>query len=155
MNKLTEKQRKFVHYLLELGNQTEAYIRAGYKASSREVAEANARNLLGKESIKEYYEVKVKELEGDRVASSKEVMEYLTKVIREEEKEERVFIVDGRTVKVKCDPAIKDRNRAAELLAKRYGLLKENVLLEHSVLIVDDILVDDIPGYSKIKTSSD
>ena len=60
--KLTIKQKAFADYYIELGNATEAYIRAGYKATKREVAEANARKLLGNNSVKKYIDEKMKEM---------------------------------------------------------------------------------------------
>ena len=55
---LTIKQKAFAEYYIKLGNATESYIKAGYKASKREVAEANARKLLGKDSVKKYIKEK-------------------------------------------------------------------------------------------------
>ena len=45
--KLTEKQKRFAEEYIKLGNATQAYIDAGYSVTKREVAEANARKLLG------------------------------------------------------------------------------------------------------------
>ena len=65
--KLTIKQKAFADYYIELGNATEAYIRAGYKATKREVAEANARKLLGNHSVKKYIDDKMKQIEKSGV----------------------------------------------------------------------------------------
>ena len=52
--KLTEKQKRFAEEYIKLGNATQAYIDAGYSVTKREVAEANARKLLGNNSVIEY-----------------------------------------------------------------------------------------------------
>ena len=73
-------------------------------------------------------------------------MKYLTSVMRNEVTEE-VVVVEGEgdgissARKVKKDISAKDRNKAAELLGKRYGMFtdKLNVEGEVSVMIVDDV----------------
>ena len=59
---LTIKQKAFAEYYIKLGKATESYIKAGNKASKREVAEANARKLLGKDSVKKYIKEKMEEI---------------------------------------------------------------------------------------------
>ncbi len=124
---LTIKQKAFAEYYIKLGNATESYIKAGYKASKREVAEANARKLLGKDSVKKYIKEKMEEISNNRIADATEILEYLTKGIRQELEEEVVvmvnkgdFISEPKIVKKKI--SIKDSNKCAELLGKRYSL---------------------------------
>ena len=53
-----------------------------------------------------------------------------------------VYDKDGSFVEEReGPPTVRDRNKAAELLAKRYGLLNENMNInaEMAVKIVDDI----------------
>ena len=141
---LTIKQKAFAEYYIKLGNATESYIKAGYKASKREVAEANARKLLGKDSVKKY--IKMEEISNNRIADATEILEYLTKGMRQELEEEVVVMVnkgeftsEPQTVKKKI--SIKDSNKCAELLGKRYGLYTEKVEVngDMGVKIVDDI----------------
>ena len=144
--KLTIKQKAFADYYIELGNATEAYIKAGYKVTKREVAEANARKLLGNHSVKKYIDDRLEEIQSNRIAKAEEVLEYLTRVIRNEEKEEVVVTVnvgDFQTEikKVKKELSAKDKLKAAELLGKRYSLFTEKVDLngDIGVTIIDDI----------------
>lgn len=159
---MTEKQKRFADYYIELGNATESYIRAGYKCSSRSVAEANARKLLGNYSVKEYIDKKLVELSSERIANATEVMEYLTCVMRREHKEivvvtlneeTSMYVPDEngtmrkQTVKrevpdlVEIPAKLSDANKAAELLGKRYSLFTDKLKIEGSVgvQIVDDI----------------
>lgn len=144
--KLTIKQQTFADYYIELGNATEAYIKAGYKASKREVAEANARKLLGNDSVKKYIKEKMQEIGSSRIAKAEEVLEYLTKGMRQELEEEVVVMVstgdfmnEPQIIKKKI--SIKDSNKCAELLGKRYALFTEKVDVEGNVgvTIIDDI----------------
>ncbi len=113
-NQITIKQQKFADKYIETGNATQSYIDAGYKATTREVAEANARKLLGKDSVHIYIENRMKELEKDTIASQEEVLEYFTRVMRGEEKD--AFGLDA---------GLKDRTDAAVWLGKRHGLFTD------------------------------
>jgi phage terminase small subunit len=135
---LTAKQQRFVdEYLVDL-NATQAAIRAGYsKKTARQIAKEN----LTKPYIKAYIDQQLKKLEDERIAEAKEVLQYLTAVMRGETEEEIVGFTEFGVERVRKMPYIKDRVKAAELLAKRYGLLNENMNLtaEMAVKIVDDI----------------
>ena len=140
--KLTEKQKRFCDYYIETGNATEAAIRAGY---SQKTARFIGAENLTKPNIKLYIEQRLKELEDERIADATEVLQYLTSVMRGEMTETRYIAVydkDGSFVEEReGPPTVRDRNKAAELLAKRYGLLNENMNInaEMAVKIVDDI----------------
>ena len=140
--RLTEKQKRFADYYIETGNATEAAIKAGY--SQRTARFIGAENLT-KPNIKSYIEKRLKELEDERIADATEVLQYLTSVMRGEITETRYIAVydkDGSFVEEReGPPTVRDRNKAAELLAKRYGLLNENMNInaEMAVKIVDDI----------------
>lgn len=126
-NKLTPKQRAFADYYIELGNATEAYIKAGY---NKKGARANSARLIANDSIKQYIDERLSKIEDERIAKGEEVLQYLTKVMRGEEKDQ-----------FGLDPSLQDRTKAAELLGKRYRLFTEKVELEgvQQVQIVDDI----------------
>ena len=100
VNKLTPKQRAFADYYIEIGNATEAARRAGYKGKNlNRIASEN----LSKLDIKQYID--------ERLAKGEEVLQYLTRVMRGEEKDQ-----------FGLDASLQDRTKAAELLGKRYRL---------------------------------
>ncbi|MGL5718007.1 MAG: PBSX family phage terminase large subunit [Paraclostridium sp.] len=153
--KLTSKQRAFADYYIELGNATEAAIKAGY--SKKTSAEMGYENLR-KPHIKLYIDEIMKEIESKRIADAREVMEYLTRVLRDEETEQVVvtknsgdFVTEVVTVDKKLDA--KDRIKASELLAKRYYLFNDREIklkemkmdLELKKAIEEEVNVDDKP----------
>lgn len=120
--KLTPKQKAFCDYYLETGNQTEAAIKAGYsKKSARVIGQEN----MLKPAIKEYLEKRVAEIDAKRIADANEVLEYLTRVMRGEEKEQ-----------FGLDISIQDRTKAAELLGKRYRLFTDKVQVDGIVPVM-------------------
>lgn len=141
--KLTPKQKAFADYYIELGNATEAAIRAGYnEKSARFVGSEN----LTKPNIKSYIEERMKEIESERIAKAEEVLAFLSSSLRGDVLEEVVAAEsDGvggmKPVIVKKQLSAKDRIKAAELLGKRYALFTEKVDLDGNleVTIIDDI----------------
>lgn len=132
MAALTEKQKRFCDLYIKLGNATEAAIQAGY---SRKTAKVIGQENLTKPYLREYINDRLAELESSRIADAKEVLQYLTAVMRGEKDEEVIVtegVGDGRSEAkiVKKKMGGRDQVRAAELLAKRYGLLTDKV--EHS-----------------------
>lgn len=109
--KFTPKQKAFADYYIETGNATEAARRAGYKKPN-----VQGSQNLEKLSIKSYIEERVKALDEKRIAKGEEVLQYLTKVMRGEEKDQ-----------FGLDPSLQDRTKAAELLGKRYRLFVDKV----------------------------
>lgn len=139
--KLTEKQRRFIDYYIEKGNATEAARLAGYKQPHVQ----GAQNLS---KLRPYIDERLKELEEERIADAREVMRFLTAAMRGEIKEDVVvvesvgdFMSEARIVKKEL--SARDRIKAAELLAKRYGLLvdRQQLDIQGSVQIVDDVPV--------------
>jgi phage terminase small subunit len=140
-NELTEKQRIFCIEYLKDFNGTRAYKAAYPHIKKDNTAAAASSRLLRNVNIKAYIDKCLEEIESDLIADAKEVMKYLTAVMRGQEEEEIVGFTDYGTEKVKKLPYVKDRVKAAELLGKRYNLFTDNVNLsgEVGVQIVDDI----------------
>jgi phage terminase small subunit len=145
--KLTPKQRAFCDYYISTGNATEAAIKAGYsEKTARKIGHEN----LTKLDIKKYIDEKLEEMSSSRIADASETMEYLTKVIRDEETEETVVVInvgDFMSEPKIVDKKIgaKDKLKAAELLGKRYRLWTDKVEVEGAIPIViagDDELED-------------
>nr|DAL53629.1 MAG TPA_asm: Terminase small subunit [Bacteriophage sp.] len=130
VKELTIKQRKFADFYIETGNATQSYIDAGYKATNRKVAEANARKLLANYLVKNYIEVRMEELQQNMIASQEEILQYLTRVMRGEEKDQ-----------FGLDASLKDRTDCAKLLGQKYGTFKEKFEVAGNipVVITDDI----------------
>lgn len=130
IKELTIKQQKFADIYIETGNATQSYIDAGYKATTRKVAESNAKKLLRNYSVSLYVQKKMEQLQKETIASQDEVLEYLTKVMRGEEKDS-----------FGLDASLQDRTKCAELLGKRYGTFKEKVDVAGNIPVViqDDI----------------
>lgn len=127
MDKMTEKQKAFCDYYIETGNATEAAIKAGY---SKKTAKVIGSENLTKPYLKQYIDERLTKIEDERIAKGEEVLQYLTKVMRGEEKDQ-----------FGLDASLQDRTKAAELLGKRYRLFTEKIEVDgvQQVQIVDDI----------------
>ena len=144
---MTPKQKRFCDEYLIDTNATQAAIRAGY---SEKTAYAIGNENLSKPEIRAYIDERLAEIQSKSIADATEVMQYLTSVLRGEEKEEVIVVEgcgEGYSSARHIDKAVgaKDKLKAAELLAKRYGLLTDKVGIEGVVPVVisgDDDLED-------------
>ena len=139
MVKLTEKQKRFADYYIELGNATKATIKAGY---SSKYANTNASKLLQNTTIKSYIDERLSQLASERIVSAEEVLEFLSSVMRNEQKEEVLRGVGmGEQAKTHIEVSAKDRVKAAELLGKRYALFtdKTEMTVTEVPVFVDDL----------------
>lgn len=142
---MTDNQRKFCdEYIIDC-NATRAYLAAYPHVKNEHSARTLASRLLTKVDIKTYIDEQLEKISSDKIADAKEVMEYLTSVLRGESLSEIVVVEgdgDGCSSARRMDKAPDERERlkAAELLGKRYGLFKDNVALEvEPVVIVNDL----------------
>lgn len=125
---MTIKQKKFADEYIKTGNATQSAINAGY---SKKTARTTGAENLTKPNIKSYVDKKLTELEEKTIAESKEVMQYLTSVLRGETYDEVYYKTElgGETLgKIKVQN--KDRLKAAELLMKRFGINTSDLDIE-------------------------
>lgn len=161
MIKLTPKQQAFADYYIELASATDAYLKAGYKVKSKNVAKVNASRLLTNANVKKYIEERMKQIEDASIAKQTEILQTLTSILRRETNDYEVAIVKkaetievqgskstyekvvyseyAETVPVKTK--IKDINKAAELLGKHYAMWTDKQQIDGNigVTIIDDL----------------
>ena len=143
---MTEKQKIFCdEYLIDL-NATRAYKAAYPKVKKDTVAAASAARLLTNVKVKTYIAERLEELHSERTADAREVLEYLTAVLRGVSESETV-VVEGtgegcsKARRMLKAPDEKERLKAAELLGKYYALFTDKAQVEQSgaVQIINDI----------------
>lgn len=111
MSKLTEKQKRFCEeYLIDL-NATQAYIRAGYKAKSNEIARVESHKLLTKPNIQHYIEELRSEQSKRTEITADKVLEELGAVAFNRE--------------IECIG--RDKVKALELIGQHLGMFTEKV----------------------------
>lgn len=140
--KLTEKQKRFADYYIQFGNATKAANMAGY---SEKYSNTNASKLLQNTTLNAYISEQLEKLQNERTANAQEVLEFLTSVMRGDQKEQ-LMRFDGDGVQTIDDVNLqgKDRIKAAELLGKRYALFTDRQQIDvQSVTFVDDVPGDD------------
>ena len=106
--KLTNRQKAFADYYIETGNATEAARRAGY---SKNTLGAIGYENLNKPQISAYIHERMTLIEDERIAGVKEVLQFYTKVLRGEEKDQ-----------FGLDASLADRLKAGDSLMKRYAV---------------------------------
>lgn len=142
---LTPKREKFCQQMAKLGNQYQAYIKAfNCKNMKRATIDNNAYMLMQDSEIKARLKELGCEAKNKNIADATEIQEYLTRVMRGEEKEECVTVEgtgegcsEARIVKKQVTP--KDRTKAAETLAKMTGCFDIKIKIDNTPIIQDDI----------------
>lgn len=115
--KLTEKQKKFSDYYIELGNATQAAIKAGYSAK---YANTNASKLLQNTTIKKYIDERMEQLASERIMSAQEILERLSLIAKADIKETVVIANAEGYSEVEKPPDFKTQIQAMKELLKRY-----------------------------------
>ncbi len=143
---LTEKQKRFADCMVKYDNATKAYHEAGYSAKSDKVAGVEGHKLLKKPKIKEYINKRLEEMANERVADAQEVLQFYSSIMRGEVDEEVLRGVgEGEQTIDRMEVNGANRLKAADALAKRYGLFKDqqDMHMQLAVNIVDDVPEDD------------
>ncbi len=138
---MTERQKRFAdEYAIDC-NATKAYKAAYPTVKKDSTAAAAGARMLRNVKVAAYIEEKLAEISSQKTAEAKEVMEYLTSVMRGESTAS-VVVVEGygegcsEAKIIKKPPDEKERLKAAELLGKRFGLFTNNVSLEGAIPVV-------------------
>lgn len=148
--KLTDKQKLFVQELIKNGyNATQAALAAGYSEKS---AYAQGSRLLKNDEVLKYKDELLNSLQQPTIATIEEILQYYTRVMRREEKENVVVTIkekvsgmvlnpdtgkrERKTVEketpkiVEIPTRVADANKAAEMLGKNYGIWTDKVNVE-------------------------
>ena len=140
---VTPKQKRFCDEYLIDTNATQAAIRAGY---SEKTAYSIGQRLLKDVEVDAYIKERAEAINNKTIADATEVMQYLTSVLRGESKSSVLSLCgNGCQEIIQKKPDEKEKLKAAELLAKRYGLLTDKVGIEGVIPVVisgDDELED-------------
>lgn len=135
---MNARQKRFCdEYLIDC-NATQAAIRAGYSPKTAKVTGAK---MLTNANLKAYIDEQLERIHNEKTADAKEVLEYLTAVMRGQHTEQTLQLIgDGVQKIADIDVSAKERLKAAELIGKRYGMFKDNVGIDlEPVVIVNDL----------------
>ena len=134
MKKLTIKQKKFADEYIKTGNAYQSALNAGYSES---YSKGNVIKLLENVSVKAYIDERMKKLEEEAIADQAEVLKYLTRVLRDEEREDVLVNIGNYEQEIQSmKVSAKDRIKAAELLGKRYGSWTDKVDLSSDLTLI-------------------
>ena len=172
--KLTAKQRLFCDEYIKSGNAKDAALKAGYSAKT---AYSIGNENLNKPELKSYIDAKMAEIESHKIADAKEVLEFYTRVLRDEEIEEVPIATPKGVTIVSEKPSIQNKIAVSKELLKRYPLspfekaklkklnaeagivetqykaLSEDTTSQSKTIIVDDVKETGIDANSKTKST--
>jgi phage terminase small subunit len=134
---VTPKQQIFADEYLKDTNGTRAYKVAYPQVKKDQVAATAAGRLLRNVEVSQYITRQLEKMHSKRSADAQEVIEYLTSVMRGEQKEQTLKGLGmGEQEVVSIDVSAKDRIKAAELLGKRLALWTDNINLTNKDIVI-------------------
>lgn len=172
---LDAREQAFVHeYIINGGNAYQAALKAGYKSNTARCASEWLQETLKDSETKRHLPFKpnlaaairdeLKKLDDAKIADEKEILEYLTSVMRREKSESVVVMMHeeetkyvpnpetGRNVRqtvkkdtptiVEIPSKLSDANKAAELLGKVRRMFSDRMELDISPVVLmgyDDV----------------
>lgn len=120
---LTPKQKAFADYYIELGNATEASIKAGY---SEKWAGTNADKLLKNTNVASYIAENLKPKDEKRIATAEEVMQFFSDVMNGKVKDQ-----------FGLDASLSDRLNAGKELMKRHAVADATKNMDKVTVVID------------------
>lgn len=156
---LNDKEKAFANeYIINRGNCFQAALAAGYSKHTAKHAyqwledpqqyPTINRKLTFKPKLKAYIDEQLEKIESAKIADAKEVMEYLTAVLRGESQSE-IVVVEGtgdgcsEARRMSKAPDEKEKLKAADSLAKILGISKEKLdVTTNQVILVDSVPED-------------
>lgn len=146
---MTDNQRIFCDEYLKDRNAARAYRVAYPRIKSDDAARVNGSKLLTNANVREYIDKQLEKISSEKIADAKEVLEYLTSVMRGQCQAE-IVVVEGtgegcsKARRMDKAPDQKERTDAAKTLAKILGVSTNNLNVNgiHIVIGGEDDLVD-------------
>ena len=134
---MTDKQQIFADEYLKDLNGTRAYKVAYPNVKKDSSAATAAGRLLRNVEVKAYIDEQLEKMHDERSADAKEVIEFLTSIMRGEKTEQSLIGVgEGAQAVIDMDVGAKDRIKAAELLGKRHALFTDKVDLQTGDIVI-------------------
>lgn len=154
---LNVKEKIFAdEYIINKGNAYQAALKAGYKEKTAKYAyewliqtlsnSTLKRHLPYKAELTEMIQTELDRIHSEKSADAKEVIEYLTSVLRGESESE-IVVIEGTgdgcsdAIRMMKSPDEKEKLKAAELLGRILTMFTDKVNVEGTskVVIVDDL----------------
>ena len=96
---LSEKEKKFISLYMDSLNAYKSAVEAGYKCKTESALRLKASRLLKKRTVAKALNEKVKAVKNESIIADKdEVLKFLTRVLRNQESNVEVVIIDRKSV---------------------------------------------------------
>ena len=139
---LNERQKVFVDFYIQSCNATEAAKMAGY---SPKTAYSIGQRLLKNVEVSDAISERLRELESERIATDKEILVFLSSVLRGEVSEQVIVQIGNKgnfhSELIDKKPCIKDRLQAASQLSRLFEIQKTVEEISD-----DDVVIVELPA---------
>lgn len=141
-NGLTEKEQRFCDEYLKSQDMVKAMKAAGYALAT---AKRKGYDMYRRPQVQDYLQTIAKSIERETIASTAEIREYLTRVMRgEEEVTELVNVFQGGGFQVTNretrKPNIREKSEAADKLLRISGAYQKDINVNVKPIVIHDDL---------------
>jgi phage terminase small subunit len=138
---LTAKQEQFVKNIIDGMSQADAYRNAypNQRMSDKTIHESASRLMNNSKIIARLKELR-EQLVAPTIMSAQERLEYLTRVIKGEQGEKAVQMVDGEPIEVDVPTSLKNKLNAIDIMNKMQGEYVTKVEGELKMRKLEDLL---------------
>ena len=117
---LSEKEKKFISLYMDSLNAYKSAVEAGYKCKTESALRLKASRLLKKRTVAKALNEKVRAVKNESIIADKdEVLKFLTKVLRNQESNVKVVIMDNEKhtiINHKYDCTVQEKLEACKIL---------------------------------------
>ena len=117
---LSEKEKKFISLYMDSLNAYKSAVEAGYKCKTESALRLKASRLLKKRTVAKALNEKVKAVKNESIIADKdEVLKFLTRVLRNQESNVEVVIMDNEKhtiINHKYDSTVQEKLEACKIL---------------------------------------
>ena len=141
---LTAKQEEFCKGIIEGKSQADAY-RSAYscKRMSDKTIWENASRLMANSNVIARVQELRDQIAKSSIMTAQERLEYLTRVIKGEEKEKILQYDNGEAVEVEITPSLRTRLNAVDIMNKMQGEYTQKVVADVSSEVTINIELTD------------
>ena len=141
---LTAKQEEFCKGIIEGKSQADAY-RSAYscKRMSDKTIWENASRLMANSNVIARVQELRDQIAKSSIMTAQERLEYLTRVIKGEEKEKILQYDNGEAVEVEISPSLRTRLNAVDIMNKMQGEYTQKVVADVSSEVTINIELTD------------
>jgi len=150
LGNLTDKQKLFCDMYISCLNKTKSAKEAGYLNPN-----GDGSRVYKKPHVQNYIKERLEEQKEIRTAGQKEILNFLSRVLRGEIKEKHTLIIKGETLEIEKDCKVSDKLKVCDMFCKIYSMYGSAEINTPTIIYNYDIPRVNLTHKAKNNTNDD